>query len=382
MKLLITGDFVVNQTYNPSQINKELIELFGQSDYNIVNLEAPVTKSTLKILKTGPHLKSDRGSTEKVLKVLNINMCNLANNHILDYGEQGVLDTLNFCHKNGIETVGAGKDKNEASNIHIIDRGDIKIGILNIAENEWASATNSAAGANGMDIIDDIKLIKSASKKVDVLILVIHGGNEYTPYPSPRMVKQYRFYAENGANVIVGHHTHCISGYEIYNGVPIFYSLGNFLFTTNLLKSNSWYYGLVLSLTINKFNSISFEIIPVIQNKITRTISLANNESKHKIISDVNEVNRVILHSKQLVLKWEEYVQKVMPSYIKSISPLGGIRNRYIKAAIYKTGLYKYLLHETYIKEVLNRIRCEAHNDVVINALKIYHKRCSKKMES
>lgn len=78
MKILITGDFVINQSYNPSMIRKDVLELFAQSDYNIVNLEAPVTDSTTKILKTGPHLKSDRESTEKVLRALNINMCTLA----------------------------------------------------------------------------------------------------------------------------------------------------------------------------------------------------------------------------------------------------------------------------------------------------------------
>jgi len=58
------------------------------------------------------------------------------------------------------------------------------------------------------------------------------------------MVKQYRFYAENGADAIVGHHTHCIGGYEIYKDVPIIYSLGNFLFTLPS-KREEWYSGLL-----------------------------------------------------------------------------------------------------------------------------------------
>src|SRR5690606_12095475 len=138
MKLLITGDFVINQPYSTSQINKEVKELFAQSDYNIVNLEAPVTNSNSKILKTGPHLKADKKSTLKVLKALNINLCTLANNHILDYDEQGVFETLSFCKENNIQTVGAGKNIEEASRVFYLDSDVGKVAIINIAENEWA----------------------------------------------------------------------------------------------------------------------------------------------------------------------------------------------------------------------------------------------------
>lgn len=96
MKILFTGDLVINKPYPDSHIDKEIKNLFSNSDYNIVNLEAPVTESTSKILKTGPHLKSDKKSTIDILKNLNINLCTLANNHVLDYGEQGVLTPDNI----------------------------------------------------------------------------------------------------------------------------------------------------------------------------------------------------------------------------------------------------------------------------------------------
>src|SRR5690554_2607644 len=94
MKILITGDLVINKTFLNDNISPEVINLFQSSDYNIVNLEAPVTESNLKILKTRPHLKSEKESTLEILKALNINLCTLANNHVLDYDEQGVLDKI------------------------------------------------------------------------------------------------------------------------------------------------------------------------------------------------------------------------------------------------------------------------------------------------
>src|SRR5690554_2760588 len=159
MKILITGDFAINQPYPTENISEEVIGLFQSSDYNIVNLEAPVTNSNSKILKTGPHLKSNKESTLSILKTLNIDLVTLANNHVLDYDEQGVLDTLSFCHKQGIQSVGAGTNLKEAAQNKYIETKEGIIAIVNFAENEWASATDKSAGANPMDIIDNLKQI-------------------------------------------------------------------------------------------------------------------------------------------------------------------------------------------------------------------------------
>src|SRR5690606_30821804 len=140
-----------------------------------------------KILKTGPHLKADKDSTLSVLKTLNIDLVTLANNHVLDYDEQGVLDTLVFCKENSIVTVGAGKNKEEAASVFYIDSPQGKIAIINIAENEWASATDTTAGANGMDLIDNIKQIQEAKSKSNFVFVIVHGGHEYYNLPSPRM---------------------------------------------------------------------------------------------------------------------------------------------------------------------------------------------------
>lgn len=88
MKILITGDLVINKEYSKSNISDAVISLFNNSDLNIVNLEAPATKSTSKIIKTGPHLKADINSTLQILKSLKVDVVTLANNHVLDYDEK------------------------------------------------------------------------------------------------------------------------------------------------------------------------------------------------------------------------------------------------------------------------------------------------------
>src|SRR5690554_1607362 len=95
--ILITGDLVLSKEYPSSNIDVNIVSLFKKSDLNIVNLEAPTTTSNSKIDKTGPSIKLHEESTKNVLAKLNIDIVTLANNHVLDYDEQGVYDTLDFC---------------------------------------------------------------------------------------------------------------------------------------------------------------------------------------------------------------------------------------------------------------------------------------------
>lgn len=364
MKILITGDLVVNQQYDTkNNIDKNIIDLFEQSDYNIVNLEAPITSSETKIIKTGPNLKADKDSTLSVLKTLKIDAVTLANNHVLDYDEQGVSDTLQFCTDNKIATVGAGMNIKEASKTLYINSDEGKIAIINFAENEWSAATTDSAGFNPMNVIDNTYQIREARRQANYVIVIIHGGHEYYNLPSPRMQKQYRFYAEQGADIVVAHHTHCISGNEVYKGVPIYYSLANFLFTKNN-PNEDWYNGLVLGIEI-KDRVINTKLYPVEQEKENFKLSLS---ASSRTIGRIKQFNSIITDSGELKEKWNEYVQKQSNSYFNYWSPLSMIKNRYIRAALKKLNFN--LINKKGLALYLNLMRCEAHKDLSLAVIK------------
>jgi len=371
MKILIAGDFVVTKDYLIDNINQEVVDMFQSSDYNIVNLEAPITTSQSKIVKTGPHLKADKESTLSVLKTLNIDLVTLANNHVLDYDEQGVLDTLEFCEENSIATVGAGNNIKEALQVFYLDTPKGVIGIINIAENEWASATETTAGANGMDLINDVKQIQEAKTKADFVFVIVHGGHEYYNLPSPRIQKQYRFYAEQGADMIIGHHTHCISGYEEHNGVPIYYSLGNFLFTNESIHED-WYKGLVLEIKI-KDSKIESYLHPITQYKKNFKLELLKATEKDKILNRVLDYNNIIKDDIKLKESWRSFIEKRTKSYLMNWSPLAFINNYYIRAGLNKLNLS--FLNKRGLSRYLNYMRCEAHLDVSKEVIKKYLKK-------
>lgn len=358
--ILISGDLVVNQSYDYSKIDRNIINLFNKSDLKIVNLEAPVTKSLSKILKTGPHLKSEEQSTLDILKQLEVDVVTLANNHILDYDQKGVQDTLAFCSDIQIRTVGAGMNLKDATKTLYLNTKEGKIALVNFAENEWSSATEDTAGSNPMDIIKNSDQIKEAKLNAEYVIVIIHGGHEYYNLPSPRMQKQYRFYAEQGADIVVGHHTHCIGGFEEYKGVPIYYSLGNFLFTKNS-NYEDWYIGIVLEIEIEK-GEIRTKLHPIKQERESYKLSLLGKNDKQSVLNRISEYNVIIETPEILMKEWNNYVSLNYQTYLTYWSPISFLNNRWLKALFRKVGLT--FLNKRGIALKLNLMRCEAHTDI------------------
>lgn len=373
VKINICGDLVITEGNCP-ELENDIIDHFSKGDLNVVNLECPITQSNNKIEKTGLHLKGYEYGIFNLLKKLNINLVTLANNHIFDYGVDGLKDTINFCKKNDLNYVGAGLFRNEISKPVYYNLGGKKITFLNFAENEWANSVNGSPGANSLDIINNFNQIKREKTKSDIVIVIIHGGNEYFNLPSPKMQKTYRFYAENGADLIVGHHPHCISGYELYNNVPIFYSLGNFLFTKKS-DYDSWYKGIILSIIIKQDNSISFDLKYTKQSKENYSLSFVDNFENEVIGKELEIVNNIISDETLLSEKWKDFLIKMESQYLRAFSPLNGIKYNFIKKLIIKLGLERNFINKSHYFSLLNYIRCEAHLEVSLGVLGEYLKK-------
>ena len=107
------------------------------------------------------------------------------------------------------------------------------------------------------------------------------------------MVETYRFFADLGVTAIIGHHPHCASGYEIYNNVPIFYSLGNFIFDYEN-REDAWHEGYSVKLGISKNSFMDFSLIPYNQCKTKPRILLLENKEKEQFINRIEEYSDVI----------------------------------------------------------------------------------------
>uniref|UniRef100_UPI00404B92E6 CapA family protein n=1 Tax=Flavobacterium sp. TaxID=239 RepID=UPI00404B92E6 len=217
---------------NISKVFETVTPFFMSNDLNVLDLECPMTISKSKIIKTGPHIKSDP-NTVVILNHLNCKLVATANNHFKDYGWEGMKETYDSLRNHNINWVGSGENFEEASKVFYWEKNDIKFAFINIAENEWTTTTDENPGCNPLDLVNVFNAIQEAKNKVDFVIVIVHGGHEHYELPSPRMKKWYRFFVDSGASAVIGHHTHIISGFEIYKEAPIFYSLGNFCLVFN-----------------------------------------------------------------------------------------------------------------------------------------------------
>lgn len=147
-----------------NKVNWWFKEYLEETDLRIVNLESPLTESIQTPIKTGPALRGDVVRLDFLQKI-DCNMVTLANNHIMDYGKQGLLDTIRFLDDKEICKVGAGVNLKNSKQIKYVNIKDKKIAILNFAENEWSTSIKpNDPGASSLDLVSNFNDIQFAKK--------------------------------------------------------------------------------------------------------------------------------------------------------------------------------------------------------------------------
>ena len=367
-----TGDFCpIGRTESCFFQNtwKELFQpirnFFEGNDLNIIDLECPLTESSIKIEKTGPHLKG-RPETAVILKYLNCNVVATANNHFKDYGRVGMIDTYNELTNHEISWIGSGLDLGSASKPYSFKKNGLKISFLNMTEHEWSIAASTVEGCNPIDFPYALRQIQnSRATGSDFVVVMLHGGHEHYPFPSPRMKEMFRFMVDAGADAVIGHHTHIISGFEIYKGKPIFYGLGNFCFDYKNIERESWHYGMLLQLIFEKGNPPKFEYSFIQQNTEQVGLRYVNEEKRLVLESEISEINKIILNDNLLQNAFEEHAQNLKAEFFCRIQPYS---NRYL-LALYRRGLIPGLMNRSKRNMIKILAQCESHREVLINSL-------------
>ena len=156
----------------------------------------------------------------------------LANNHALDCGPAGLFETMQGLDRAGIYHAGAGMNLAEALQPALIPVRGVLVGLVAFCYGPPAS--RSSPGVAPYDPRSMRKALAAARKKSDLVIAALHDGIEYSDVPPASTRARFRFLAENGADIVVGHHPHVLQGLEWYRRVPIAYSLGDLLFDNAL----------------------------------------------------------------------------------------------------------------------------------------------------
>jgi len=373
IQICFVGDYCPSQGYTKDSAlaGKDLIDWGNGRDYFkaanlvVVNLECPLTDHKEYLPKSGPHLSAHPG--EAVLFSTKSEIAaNLANNHILDVGEKGLLDTIKYCEKQGIKILGAGRNLDEASMPLILDYGDLSLGILAVAENEYSIAKTDRAGANPLDLVDNYHQIADLRKKVNFVLVLYHGGHEHYPLPSPRIKKTLRCFVDWGADAVLCHHSHTISGMEVYHNAPIFYGLGNFIFGSKRTRPAGWSNGILVNLQISKSGGIQHDVVPFTQSQGEKLVKIHEGEQKNTILSEFNKLSEIIASDDDLSQKWETFYNDKKKYYLASFFGF----NRLERFLYKRFSLWPFWkVSSRRLKAARSYIHCEAHADVIVSAL-------------
>ncbi|GIO41123.1 CapA family protein [Paenibacillus apis] len=220
---------------------KHVKDLFLQDDLTVLNLETPVTEGgTPEEEKTFVFKSSPKAIPEMVRA--GVEAVNLANNHILDQGVEGLLDTLEHLSEAGVLHVGAGKNSKEAFAPVYVERNGIRIALCGfsrvIPRKEWAAGKGPGVAAT-YDSTQAVKTIEEARDQADLVLVVVHWGKERTVELEKHQTELAHAYIDAGADLVIGGHPHVLQGLESYKGKWIAYSTGNFIFTKSK-DPNTW----------------------------------------------------------------------------------------------------------------------------------------------
>ena len=241
-------------------------DLLRTADITVGNLECPI---------------SDRGSPEEKdyafraplaavdsLAYAGFDVLNLANNHILDFGNQALIDTLEILTAKGIHAFGAGKNTSEAYAPAILEVNGLRVAFLGFMDvhpgkydyPSWEAGANKPGVAWAHEEVVQTS-VSAAKQEADLVIVLMHNGYELVQQISSQQYNIARLAIDSGASLVIGSHPHVLQRIDTYNNGLIVYSMGNFVFDNFLYPHN---YSAILSLELTPQGVESYELIDVI----------------------------------------------------------------------------------------------------------------------
>lgn len=260
----VYGDAKVNGGYDFKPMLEEIKPIISSFDLAFYNQETILGGTELG-LSTYPRFNSPYEVGDAFVDS-GFNLIALANNHTLDRGEKAIINSCNYWKEKGVYTAGSYCSEEDRNNIEIREENGIKYALLSYTS--WTNGLTIPGGKtyllNRYDeevVRQDIEKVRD---KVDLLMVSMHFGNEYSHTPSADQRKTANFLASLGVDIIIGHHPHVVQPIEFIDDTLVVYSLGNFLSAQNGIEKLT---GLMVSLNVGK-------------NLETNEISLSNIEAE------------------------------------------------------------------------------------------------------
>ena len=229
---------------NAQALTHFVAPFFQAADFSSVNLETPITSSPEAAHPTKEFSFFSLPETLDGIKAIGIDYVALGNNHVYDFLEDGLNDTLLEVDSAGLAHSGAGKNIASAYQAKFMDVGTLTLGLFSatsITGKEHAITYVTDATKGGAADLTETELVSNylndAVQNSDYVIAQMHGGDEYTYQPSGYIKGRFNSLSKQQTNLLVAHHPHIAQGFAVFNGVPAILGLGNFVFDQDRLET-------------------------------------------------------------------------------------------------------------------------------------------------
>lgn len=227
-----------------------------------------------------------------LMQEIGTDLVTLANNHALDYGRDALLDTCRVLDEAGILHVGGGENLEEASRPEIVEIDGVRFGFLGASRvfpvADWAAAGNRPGMLSAYDGDALCGVIREAKKQCDYLTVYVHWGIERNTMPEGYQRTQGKQYIDAGADLVVGSHPHVLQGIEYYQGKPILYSLGNFIFGSSIPET------MLVKVRVKTDGSTSLSLVPATSSGgYTREMEPAKRKAFYQKLESLSEGVRI-----------------------------------------------------------------------------------------
>lgn len=345
------------------QVFGDLLELIRSCDFAVANLECPLGDGSLRpVPKSGPNLRAPANSA-LTLRQSGFSAVGLANNHILDFGAEGLASTLTACASAGLITFGAGPSLSESRQPLIVPLGGLRVAFLAVAEDERCLATPTRAGANPADPIWVVRTLAEYRGQFDRLVILFHGGSEGFEYPAPWLRETGRFLVEQGADAVICQHSHCVGSMELYQGGMILYGQGNFIFDYpghGALGSQGL--GLVLTFRVGQPVDISFH--PLKQLPDGSGVRLSPESETQALLETLRLQSEILADPERYSQVWSSYCDQRREGFLTRLFGLGTWLQR-----LNRWGWLFHRLSQADLLRIQNLVTCESHRNALRTSL-------------
>ncbi len=243
IELVATGDIMLARTveermnqYGSLYPFQAVYRLLQAADIAVGNLETPFTVGGQPADKQ--FIFRAHPEHAPALRTVGFDVLSLANNHVLDFPPDSLDDTVAALEEMGIATVGAGRGEAAAHRPTVLEVKGIKVAFLAFAAPRWRGSPEvpTATDVAWAEPEPVRKAVAQAREEADLVIVLLHMGTEYEAQANQEQRAVAHAAVEAGATLVIGHHPHMLQDVEIYRGVPIVYSLGNFVFDMDVIE--------------------------------------------------------------------------------------------------------------------------------------------------